>query len=84
LLELSNMETKTSKAVKLFKDGHLKEALSLFSKFRSGFTKKEKRTLEIAYESSTGKDTYYKSLGIDTDKQIVSAISIIKRKYIDK
>lgn len=78
------METKTSKAVKLFKEGHLKEALSLFSKFKLGFTKEEKRTLEIAYESSTGKSRFYESLGIDTDKQIVSAISIIKRKYIDK
>lgn len=78
------METKTSKAVKLFKEGHLKESLSLFSKFRLGFSKEEKRTLQIAYESFTGKERFYQSLGIDTDRQIISSIELIKKKYINK
>ncbi len=76
------METKTNKAIRLFKEGHLKEALSLFCRFRIGFTKSELRTLQIAYESSTGKDAFYKSLGINTDEQVVNAIKIITDKYI--
>ena len=76
------METKTTKAIKLFKGGKIKDALSLFCRFRIGFTKSELRTLQIAYESSTGKDAFYKSLGINTDEQVVNAIKIITDKYI--
>ena len=64
------METKTSKGILLFRSGNLKEALLIFSTFRIGFTKEEKRTLKIARESLSGNSSFYRQLGIDTDKEI--------------
>ncbi len=75
------METKTSKAISLFKGGQYKEALSIFSTFRSGFTQSERRTLKIASESLKGSDVFYQQLGIDTDKEIEIAKEIINQKY---
>ena len=42
------METKTSKAIGLFKDGRLRDALAIFKTFKIGFTKDERRTIQIA------------------------------------
>lgn len=75
------METKTSKAITLFKGGRYKEALSIFATFRIGFTQSERRTLQIAAESLKGSDTFYQQLGIDTDKEIEMAKEIINQKY---
>ena len=61
------METKTSKMIKLIENKDWKKALSIASNFRMNFTKEEKRNIEIAYESMTGKDDFYKQLGIDVD-----------------
>ena len=49
------MRTKTEKAINLFESGCLKEALSIFRTFRIGFTKEERRTLQIASESLAGR-----------------------------
>lgn len=67
------MQTKTSKAVNLFKEGKIKEALRIFKTFRNGFTKEEKRSIEIAYEWLTGKSSFYASLGIDGEAEIEKA-----------
>ena len=61
------METKTSKMIKLIENKDWKKALSIASNFRMNFTKEEKRNIEIAYESMTGKDDFYKQLGFDVD-----------------
>lgn len=76
------METKTSKGILLFRSGNLKEALLIFSTFRIGFTKEEKRTLKIARESLSGNSSFYRQLGIDTDKEIEKSKSIIASKYL--
>jgi hypothetical protein len=75
------METKTAKAVSLFKSGDVVSALKLFKTFRIGFSKEEKRTIQIAHESLTGSDAFYKQLMINTDAIRVQAIEIIKMKY---
>lgn len=75
------MVTKTAKAKELFSNGKVVESLKIFSTFKVGFTKEEKRTIEIAYESQTGKSNFYQSLGIDTQLMSAEAESIIKRTY---
>ncbi|MDC7140136.1 hypothetical protein [Bacteroides finegoldii] len=76
------METKTSKATFLLRAGNLKEALSIFRTFRIGFTKEERRTLQIASESLSGNSLFYQQLGIDTNKEIEKSKSILASKYL--
>ena len=76
------MQTKTSKAISQFRSGRLKEALAIFCTFRIGFTKEERRTLQIANESLSGNSSFYHQLGIDTDKAIEKSKSIITSKYL--
>ena len=75
------MVTKTSQAVKMFNQGLLKEALSLFKTFRIGFTKEEKRILEIASDCLNGRSSFYKQIGVDTEKAVSDSQLIIKAKY---
>ena len=75
------MDTKTSKAVKMFNQGLLKESLSIFKTFRIGFTKEEKRTLEIASDCLNGRSSFYQQLGIDVNMEILKSKSIIQLKY---
>ena len=76
------METKTSKATFLLRAGNLKEALSIFRTFRIGFTKEERRALQIASESLSGNSLFYQQLGIDTNKEIEKSKSILASKYL--
>ena len=75
------MKTKTAKAKELFCNGKIVEALKIFSTFKVGFTKEEKRVLQIAYESQTGNAGFYQSIGIDTHSIIMEATSLIKKVY---
>lgn len=79
------MRTKTEKAINLFESGCLKEALSIFRIFRTfriGFTKEERRTLQIASESLAGNENFYQQIGIDTDSMISKSVEIITEKYL--
>lgn len=76
------METKTNKATSLLRSGNLKEALSIFRTFRIGFTKEERRTLQIASESLSGNASFYQQLGIDTATEIEKSKSILTSKYL--
>lgn len=76
------METKTSRATSLLRSGNLKEALSIFRTFRIGFTKEERRTLQIASESLSGNTAFYQQLGIDTAAEIEKSRSILASKYL--
>ena len=76
------METKTNKATSLLRSGNLKEALSIFRTFRIGFTKEERRTLQIASESLSGNSLFYQQLGIDTDNEIEKSKAILVSKYL--
>lgn len=75
------METKTSKAITLLRSGCLKEALVIFSTFRIGFSKEERKTLKIAYECLTGNIGFYKQLGIDTNAEIEKSKLILAKRY---
>lgn len=75
------METKTSKAISLLQSGCLKEALAIFSTFRVGFTKEERRTLKIAHECLSGNAGFYRQLGIDASAEIEKSKSILIAKY---
>nr|DAK34423.1 MAG TPA: hypothetical protein [Caudoviricetes sp.] len=76
------MQTKTNKATSLLRSGNLKEALSIFRTFRIGFTKEERRTLQIASEILAGNALFYQQLGIDTDYMISKSVEIITEKYL--
>lgn len=75
------MDTKTYKAISLFKQGFLKESLSIFKTFRIGFTREEKRTLEIACDCLNGSSLFYKQIGVDVENTISLSKSIIRSKY---
>nr|DAI65106.1 MAG TPA: Tetratricopeptide repeat [Caudoviricetes sp.] len=76
------MRTKTEKAISLFQSGCLKEALAIFRSFRIGFTREERRTLQIASESLSGNASFYQQIGIDTDSMISKSVEIITEKYL--
>ena len=75
------METKTSKAIALLHSGCLKEALAIFSTFRIGFTKDERRTLKISYECLSGNAGFYRQLGTDTSAEIEKSKSLLLERY---
>jgi len=74
-------EKKTEKARRLFAAGDLKGALSIYKTFPFGFTRDEKRAIEIAYESLIGRADFYQRLGIDTSAMIIQSKEIINLKY---
>lgn len=76
------MQTKTSKAISLLRSGCLKEALTIFRTFRVGFTKEERRTLQIASEALSGNSSFYQQIGIDTDIEIEKSKSMLYDKYL--
>ena len=72
---------KTELARKLFEAGDFLGALRICRNFRLGLTSDERRTMQIAFESLTGNDAFYSSIGIDT-KQIIDNSRIIVKKAI--
>lgn len=75
------VQTKTEKAKELFISGDVAGSLAIIKTFKQGFTKDEKRTLEIAHECQIGHEGFYKNIGIDTDAIWSKAKRIIKNKY---
>lgn len=78
---MDNLETKTSQAITLFRNGCHKEALAIFVTFKVGFTKDEKRTLQIAYETLLGHGLFYAQLSIDIQLEVEKSKEIINKKY---
>jgi hypothetical protein len=76
-------EIKADKARRLFAVGDLKGALGIYKGFPFGFTKEEKRAIEIAYESLIGREAFYQRLGIDTAAMIAQSKEIINLKHIN-
>lgn len=74
--------SKTAQGVQKLKDGDLKGALSIFSTFKYDFTRDERRTMRIAYESLCGHGAFYQSLGIDASQMIADAAAILYDKYL--
>ena len=57
------------------------KAIKIAATFKVGFTKEEKRIMEIAKEAFTGHASFYKSLGIDVEAMQVQAIAIVSNMY---
>jgi len=76
-------EKKADKAKRLFMAGDLKGTLGICKTFHFGFTREEKRAIEIAYESLIGHEGFYQRLGIDTAAMITQSKEIINIKYIN-
>lgn len=74
--------SKTAQGVQKLKDGDLKGALSIFSTFKYDFTRDERRTMRIAYESLCGHGAFYQSLEIDASQMIADATTILYDKYL--
>lgn len=75
------METKTTELMRYFENGDYRNAFKIFKTFRIGFTKEEKRTIEIAYECLTGNSMFYKQVGISANDMIAKAKNIVRNKY---
>lgn len=76
-------EYKSEKAKRLFLAGDIKGALCIYKSFPFGFTKDERRAIEIAHESLAGREAFYQSIGINTDEMISKSKDIITKKYIN-
>lgn len=74
--------SKTAQVIQYLKDGDLLLALSILKTFRYDFDKEERRTIQIAYESMTGKAKFYESLGINTQKEIQKAQKLANLRYL--
>jgi hypothetical protein len=74
-------DKKLDKAKRLFAAGDLKGALGIIKTFPFGFSREEKRVIEIAYESLIGREAFYQRLGIDTSAMITQSREIINLKY---
>lgn len=79
---MSLYRTKVDKVKSLSAAGAFQKALTIVKTFRIGFTKDEKRSIEIAYESLLGRDKFYQSIGIDTNKEIEKARQLLSDKYL--
>ncbi len=79
---MAEVETKTQKACSLLRRGDVKEALKIFRTFRLGWSKDEKRKIDIACECLCGKSDFYSSLGIDCRQAVDEAVNVLKEKYL--
>lgn len=74
------MMTKTEIAKRYYQQGDIGKAVKTLSKFH-GFSKEEKRCLQIASECYSGNRSFYESLGIDIEKVLLEAIVCIEKRY---
>lgn len=75
------VETKTQKACSFLKRGEVKEALKIFRSFRQGWSKDEKRLVDIACECLCGKSEFYSSIGIDCSQVVDEAVAVLRSKF---
>ncbi len=79
---MSLYRTKTERVKSLLAAGAFQKALAIVKTFRIGFSKEEKRSIEIAYESLNGHERFYRALGIDTDREIERTRQLLADKYL--
>lgn len=72
--------TKTETAIRYFQQGEIGKAIKILSTFH-GFSKEEKRCLQIASECYSGNRSFYESLGIDVEKVLLEATACIEKRY---
>lgn len=79
---MSLYKTKVDKVKSLLAAGAFQKALAIVKTFRIGFSKEEKRSIEIAYESLNGHERFYRALGINTDREIERTRQLLADKYL--
>lgn len=79
---MSLYRTKVDKVKSLLVTGDFQKALTIVKTFRIGFSKEEKRSIEIAHEVLTGNERFYQALGIDTEKEIERTRQLLADKYL--
>lgn len=75
-------QKKTDKVIFLLRGGDYVGALSIAKTFRQGFTKEQRRTLQIASEVLGGNGGFYRQLGIDTEKMVSDAKKLLNETYL--
>lgn len=73
--------TKTQIALAAMRNGDTAKCFSILKTFRFGFTKDEKRTLEMASDIAHGLGRIYLQLGYNTGEITAKARIIVKNKY---
>lgn len=76
-----DIQSKTKKAIGLYKAQDLKGALRIFKGFDRQFDRQQLRTLQIAYEVLTGHGSFYKQLGLNIGHYVGESMNIIDNKY---
>ena len=77
---MSLYRSKVDKVKSLLAVGAFQKALTIVKTFRLGFSREEKRSIQIAYESLSGYEQFYRSLGIDVDKVIEETRQLLADK----
>ena len=80
-MKTAPFKTKTDKAKELYIYGDRVGAMKIFKTFKVGFTKEERRIMQIAYECQTGHEQFYQNIGIDTTDMWSRAKELIKNRY---
>ena len=75
-------QKKTEKVISLLRGCDYVGALSIAKTFRLGFTKEQRRTLQIASEVLGGNASFYRQLGIDTEKMVTDAKKLLNDTYL--
>lgn len=74
-------QPKTAIATDAFTRGDYVKALRILKDFGRMFDRDDLRILQIAYESLTGRASFYNNIGVDTVGTIKRAKELIKLKY---
>ena len=77
-------KTNREKARIFIQKGDLKKAIKLAKTFDVTYNKKEIEILDIAYETLSGKESFYKQLGVDTISNKQKAVKLLDRLFEDK
>lgn len=78
---MSMVVSKTDRVKTYLRQGNIKDALAVAKTFRTGFTVKEKRTIDIASEVLSGGGKFYRQLGINVNEEVRNAEFILRYKY---
>ena len=79
---MSLYRSKVDKVKSLLAAGAFQKALTIVKTFRLGFSREEKRSRGGGYESLSGHEQFYRSLGIDVDKVIEETRQLLADKYL--
>lgn len=76
------MKTKTEQIKNAIIIDEWAVAFSIAKNFFAGFTKDEKKSIDIAHESKTMNSNFYESIGVDINREVNNAKSILKSKFL--